>query len=130
MPEPRRHRVLWHIIGCALIMFVIYQSLTPAPMEIPGDEGSRFAHLAAYGTLMGWFAHLHEARSRRIRLALGFVAMGVALEAIQGATGYRTTDLVDALANTLGVCAGWLLAPPRLPNLLALTERYLDRDQR
>jgi len=130
MPEPSRHRALWQVIGFTLIVFVIYQSLTPAPMAIPADEGSRLGHLAAYGTLMGWFSHLHEERRRRILLALGFVAMGVALEAIQGATGYRTTDLTDALANTLGVCAGWLLAPPRLPNLLALTERYLDRNRR
>ena len=130
MPEPSRHRRLWHAVGFALIVFVIHQSLTPAPMAIPADEGNRLAHLAAYGTLMGWFSHLHEERRPRIRLALGFVAMGVALEVIQGATGYRTTDLADALANTLGVCAGWLLAPPRLPNLLALTERYLDRNRR
>lgn len=108
-------------------MFVIYQSLTPAPMEIPGDEGSRFGHLAAYGTLMGWFAHLHEGRRRRVALALGFVAMGVALEVIQGMTGYRTTDLADAFANTLGVGLGWLLAPTRLPNLLTIAERFVDR---
>ncbi len=127
MAEPCRHRSLWHAIGFALIVFVIYQSLTPAPMALPGDEGSRLGHLAAYGTLMGWFSHLHEGRRRRIGLALGLVAMGTALEVIQGATGYRTTDLADAIANTLGVCLGWLLAPPRLPNFLAMAGRYLDR---
>ncbi len=130
MPEPSRHRTLWHAIGCALIIFVIYQSLTPAPMEIPGDEGSRLGHLAAYGTLMSWFSHLHEGRRSRVACALGFVAMGAALEVIQGLTGYRSTDLADAIANTLGVCAGWLLAPPRLPNFLGLTERFLDRERR
>ena len=127
MAEPSRHRTLWHAIGCALIVFVIYQSLTPAPMALAGDEGSRLAHLAAYGTLMGWFSHLHEGRRRRIGLALGFIAMGVALEVIQGSTGYRTTDPTDAIANSLGVCLGWLLAPPRLPNFLGLAGRYLDR---
>lgn len=127
MAEPSRHRTLWHAIGCALIVFVIYQSLTPAPMALAGDEGSRLAHLAAYGTLMGWFSHLHEGRRRRSGLALGFIAMGVALEVIQGSTGYRTTDPADAIANTLGVCLGWLLAPPRLPNFLGLAGRYLDR---
>ena len=82
MPEPSRHRPLWNAIGCALILFVIYQSLTPAPMAIPGDEGSRLGHLAAYGTLMGWFANLHEGRRTRIACALAFVAMGVVLELI------------------------------------------------
>ena len=127
MPEPSRHRLLWNAIGCALILFVIYQSLTPAPMALPGDEGSRLGHLAAYGTLMGWFANLHEGRRARIAFALGFVAMGIVLELIQGMTGYRTTDVADALANTLGVCLGWLLAPPRMPNLLTVAERIFDR---
>ena len=130
MPEPSRHRPLWNAIGCALILFVIYQSLTPAPMAIPGDEGSRLGHLAAYGTLMGWYSQLHEGRRTRIAFALGFVAMGAALEVIQGMTGYRTTDVADALANTLGVCLGWLLAPPRLPNLLTVAERIFDRGRR
>ena len=130
MPEPSRHRPLWNAIGCALILFVIYQSLTPAPVAIPGDEGSRLGHLAAYGTLMGWFANLHEGRRTRIACALAFVAMGVVLELIQGMTGYRTTDVADALANTLGVCLGWLLAPPRLPNLLTVAERIFDRGRR
>ena len=130
MPEPRRHRLLWNAIGCALILFVIYQSLTPAPVAIPGDEGGRLGHLAAYGTLMGWFAHLHERRRRRIAFALGFCAMGIALEVLQGITGYRTTDAADAIANTLGVCLGWLLAPPRLPNILAFADRLRGRERR
>lgn len=130
MPEPCRHRALWHAIGWALIMFVLHQSLTPAPLAIPGDEGSRIGHLAAYGTLMGWFSHLHERRATRIAFALGFVAMGIVLEVIQGMTGYRSTDAADAVANSIGVCLGWLLAPPRLPNFMAFTERFLDRAPR
>ena len=127
MPEPRAHRILWHAIGVALVVFVVYQSLTPAPLEVELGEGNRLGHLAAYGTLMGWYSHLHEQRITRTPLALGFVAMGIALEFIQGATGYRTFDPADALANTIGVCMGWLLAPPRLPNLLALAERLHKR---
>ncbi len=129
MPEPSRYRFLWHAIGYALIMFVICQSLTPAPMEIPGDEGGRLGHLAAYGTLMGWFSHLHEGHRTRITFALGFVAMGIALEVIQGATGYRTADAADAVANSVGMCLGWLLAPPRLPNFLRAVEGILDRER-
>ena len=33
--------------------------------------------------------------------------MGVALEFIQGWTGYRTYDPFDMLANTIGVALGW-----------------------
>lgn len=127
MSEPRAHRAMWQAIGIALIVFVIYQSLTPAPLEVELDEGNRLGHLAAYGTLMGWYSHLHERRGARIALAVGFVAMGITLEFIQGSTGYRTLDATDAVANTIGVGLGWLLAPPRLPNLLALVERAYER---
>ena len=118
---------MWQAIGLALLVFVVYQSLTPAPLEVELGEGNRLGHLAAYGTLMGWYSHLHERRGTRFGLALAFVAMGIALEFIQGSTGYRTLDPADAVANTFGVRLGWLFAPPRLPNFLALAERALER---
>lgn len=118
---------MWHTIGLALVAFVVYQSLTPAPLEVDLGEGNRLGHLLAYGTLMGWYAQLHERRAARLRLAAGFVAMGIVLEFIQAATGYRTLDPADAVANTFGVGLGWLLAPPRLPNAMALAERLLDK---
>ena len=49
----------------------------------------------------------------------GFVGMGIALEFVQGALGYRSFELADMAANTLGVAAGWIAAqlmparPPR-----------------
>jgi glycopeptide antibiotics resistance protein len=40
--------------------------------------------------------------------------MGIGLEFIQGMLGYRTYEVFDMLANTIGVLLGWaaaLLAP-------------------
>ena len=37
-------------------------------------------------------------------------AMGVGLEALQGALGYRTYEVFDMYANTLGVLLGWAAA--------------------
>ena len=36
--------------------------------------------------------------------------MGIGLEFVQGALGYRTFDLFDMLANSLGVLIGWAVA--------------------
>jgi hypothetical protein len=33
--------------------------------------------------------------------------MGIALEFAQGALGYRSMELADMAANTLGAAAGW-----------------------
>jgi glycopeptide antibiotics resistance protein len=44
--------------------------------------------------------------------------MGVGLEFLQGAVGYRSYEIADMYANTLGVALGWALGAvlrPRLP---------------
>ena len=59
---------------------------------------------------MFWFCQLYQARPARIGYGLGFIAMGIGLEFVQGALGYRTYDLADMYANSLGVLLGWAAA--------------------
>ena len=127
MPDTLRHRLLWHAIGAILVLFVIYQSLTPAPLEVEVGSGNQLGHFAAYATLMGWHAQLHAGRGRRLGIALAFAVMGIVLEWLQGLTGYRTMDAWDAVANACGVALGWAIAPPRGPRVLVIAERWLDR---
>jgi hypothetical protein len=124
MADSLTRRRLWTGIGIALVGFVVYQSLTPAPLEIDAGSGNALGHLAAYGTLMLWHCQLHDGRRRPV-LALALAAMGLVLEFAQGMTGYRTFDLNDELANVTGVALGWLLAPPRMPNFLIAVERLM-----
>ncbi len=53
------------------------------------------------------------------------VALGIALEYAQRATGYRSFEVADMVADALGVAIGWLAAPPRLPNVLSWAEKRL-----
>ena len=80
-------------------------------------HGDKLGHFAAYGLLMLWFTQLYVARRSRAHAGV-FVAMGVALEFLQGALGYRSYDIVDMYANTLGVALGWALGA-MLPPLSA-----------
>jgi hypothetical protein len=73
-----------------LVLSVIWLSLTPAPIEIPVAEGDKLGHLLAYGTLMVWFSNVYEKLTPRVIFAFGFAAMGIALEFVQGWTGFRT----------------------------------------
>ena len=116
-------RRFWLLLGWLLVLFVIYLSLTPNPIEIPGSQGDKFGHVIAYATLMSWFANLYEFPARRAQFAVGFIALGVALEFAQRWTGYRSFELADMAADAAGVTAGWLLAPPRVPNYLYCIER-------
>ena len=120
-----RIRKLWLILGWLLILLVIVLSLAPVSIEVPVEEADKFGHVAAYAALMLWFANLYETLTRRSMLAIGFVALGVALEFVQGGTGYRTFEVADMAADALGVAVGWALAPPRLPNFLQRIEQFV-----
>lgn len=49
------------------------------------------------------FCLIYDQWRTRLAYAAGFVAMGIAMEFLQGMTGYRTFELLDMLANTIGV---------------------------
>ena len=65
---------------------------------------------------MLWFSLLYRSGRARLAYGLGFVALGVLLEFIQGTLGYRSFEVADMVANTLGVLLGWAgaLAGPRI----------------
>lgn len=124
MSASSRLRGAWLAIAWLLVGLVIYLSVTPRPIEIPLDEGDKYGHLLAYGTVMLWFAQVYERRGRWTAM-LALIALGVALEYVQRWTGYRTFDVWDMAADGAGVLIGLALAPPRLPNFLQIAERAL-----
>jgi VanZ family protein len=96
--------------GWGWAVAIVWFSLTPSPPEVDIAHGDKLGHFAAYGLLMLWFAQLYPERKARIAYALGFIAMGVGLEFAQGQLGYRTYEVFDMYANTLGVLLGWAAA--------------------
>jgi hypothetical protein len=60
---------------------------------------------------MFWFAFLYRRTPTRLGYAIGFIAMGVAIEFIQPLTG-RNFELADMAADALGVALGWAAALP------------------
>jgi VanZ family protein len=113
-----RLRRLWLGAGILWVVLVFYLSLRSQPPEPPPQGLDKFEHLLAYGVLMFWFAHLEPMRSGRRRLALGLAGMGIAIECLQGLIGHRQFAIADMVANGAGVLAGWLAAPPRMPDVL------------
>ncbi len=81
------------------------------------EYGDKLGHFAAYGLLMFWFCQLYLERKTRVLYCLSFAVMGVGLEYLQGQLGFRTYEVFDMYANTLGVLLGWALAltTPRIP---------------
>jgi VanZ family protein len=117
----------WTVIGWIGVAVVVYYSLKPHPPELAVAQGDKIQHFAAYGSMMLWWVQLAATRVARLRTAAWLVALGVGLEFAQSFTGYREASWLDASANTAGVLAGWALAPPRLPDFLALATRLGTR---
>jgi hypothetical protein len=121
------YRRYWLAIGIGMIGVVICLSLVPMSGESGIEEGDKVGHVLAYGVLMMWFAQLENGLTARIWLAVGFSALGIGLEFVQRATGYRTFDSGDIVAGLAGVAIGWLASPPRTCNLLQFTEALIGR---
>ena len=125
--NPARLDNYWRAAGWLGVGIIVYLSLIPTPPQVGIENEDKFGHFAAYGLVTLWFAQSCAGLRQRIWLAIGMVALGIAMEYAQRATGYRTFGVADMVAGALGVAAGWLAAPPRLPNFLAWTKNRLFR---
>jgi len=115
-------RAAVHAGGWLLAAAIVWLSLTPAPPHVDIAHGDKLGHFLAYGVLMFWFAALYRGTRARIGYALLWMAMGVALEYAQRATGTRSFEFADMAADALGVLAG-ALAALSLPRAAAAAEK-------
>lgn len=123
--QPLRYFSLWLTIAWLLVAVVLYSSLTSSPIQTPNIEyGDKIGHFFAYFTLVFWFCQLYKNRSHILLFVL-FVTMGVVIELIQGQTGYRTFEVADMLANSLGAVMGWLLVRFYVAEMLLTIEMWL-----
>ncbi len=97
-------------------------SLIPAP-DLGGND--KIGHVIAYAMLSAWFSLLVEQRESLWRILLGLIIYGLLLEFLQGLTSYRSGDLADALANSLGVITGLGFYFSPLRQILRKVDRWL-----
>lgn len=93
--------------GWLYAVAIVFLSLTPKPPDPGFAYGDKLGHLAAYSLLMFWFCGLYRYRYTRLAYGIGWVCMGIALEFAQAQTDYRSFELGDMAANSLGVLLGW-----------------------
>jgi VanZ family protein len=123
--QPLRYMQAWTTLGIGFVLLVIYLSLAAPPRDIDLPDVFDIGHIVAYFWLMIWFAQIHRGARRRWAFAAGFGAMGIALEYLQGMTGYRQFDYVDMVRNFIGIAIGLTLAHTSLQNVLYRVERMV-----
>lgn len=104
------HRRIWIALGLALIAAIWVLSLIPAPPQVGLDHEDKMEHFLAYGTLMLWWAQISGRTRDRFIMAIAFVVMGVVIEFVQDFTAWRTYEVNDMIANSIGVAIGWVIA--------------------
>jgi VanZ family protein len=126
---PLRYPRLWVAVGWLLVAAVVVGSLVPGPALRAVSWNDKVTHAGSYFLLMVWFAGLYG-RRRHIWIALGLLALGLALDSLQLTTKTRHFDLRDVAANGFGILAGltlsvWLLEGwcQRIERLLLAPER-------
>ena len=125
---PLKFGKLWLGLGWMLVALIVILSLWPKPPELIGfEESDKLAHIIAYSILMLWFANIYPQSSSRLRLSIGFFAMGVCLEFLQGMSEYRQFSYADMLADGIGILVALYFAKTRLATCLLHLDTWLAR---
>ena len=121
-------RFLWLAIGYALVLLVVYLSMSSAPIDLEMDfpYQDKVFHALAYFTLMAWFSQIYHDKFQRNMVAVVFVFMGVTLEYLQGFDASRYFEFADMVANSIGVALGFAIALTGAKNTLLNIEKVLS----
>lgn len=97
-------KTIW-ALGVVAILFL--STLPADSLPTVGDISDKVEHLLAYALvgLFGMFAA--SSNKRRLLLALAMIIMGLGLEGVQYFLPTRSFELLDGLANTLGVVVAY-----------------------
>jgi hypothetical protein len=106
---PLRYPWAWKLVGWLLVAGVVFGSLMPGHSVPSVVSNDKLLHGATYFLLMIWFAGLYP-RGRHLSIALGLLALGAALDLLQGLTSTRSFDLRDIAANAAGISAALVLS--------------------
>lgn len=126
-PQLKLH-YLWLGIGYALIVLVIFLSLTSNPVDtglsFPYED--KLFHAFAYFTLMAWFGQIYHRPVQRKLFAVIFIFLGILLEYLQSFDPNRSAEFGDMIANTSGVLLGYLLVLFNVKHCLLRIENFFS----
>ncbi len=101
--RPRLWLGLW-ILG--LIATVIVCLLPLPQLHSPVNHLDKLEHALGYAALAAGAAMLFATRRALVLVVLGLIVLGIGIEGLQALVPWRSADLLDAVANSLGALLG------------------------
>jgi VanZ family protein len=122
------HWLTWYVIGVAMVLFVLVESLVPSS-DLPSvNVNDKVEHFVAYLGLALWFGGLTETR-RYVRLWVALAVFGGVIEILQGAMKLgRQAEWNDFFSDGAGALAGLLLCLAGLRHWASWIERRKPRE--
>lgn len=139
---PLRHAGRWRIAGLTLLLLVLAATLMPAIWFWPQRaqlaawfvNADKWLHAITFAVLAIWFSGQYRPRSYW-RIALGLLAFGALIEAVQRPIAYRSAEGLDIVADGVGILVGLLIAAAgvggwsmRVENWLVARNEEVDFD--
>lgn len=125
--RPLRRPQGWFLLWLLAIAAVVVLCLLPLPpIGAPDLPADKLGHVLGYAALAAYAGVLFT-RAGLARAVLALFAVGIAVEALQTLLPWRSGELLDILANTLGLVLGATVAWTPAAGLLVTIERMLLR---
>lgn len=127
--RPLRWPRLWLAVWGVAVLSVIALSLLPPPdagLDLPRNS-DKLMHFSAYLALMFSAVQLFAGAPCQRAVAVGLVVLSCTLEWAQGALvpEARSADVLDGVANSLGVIVGFALRRTPAAHWLQRLERCI-----
>ena len=125
---PLRHPRFWLVLGWIFVALATLASIVPPQnLPTPPSLNDKVEHIVGYALLALWFAGIYP-RSRYLLIAGSLLAMGLAIEWVQGAMHVgRSADWRDVIANITGIAVGLSLAWVELGGWAQRVEAWANR---
>lgn len=122
---PLEYPKIWAAAGWLLVIGVATGSLLPGPVVAELlSWNDKLEHVGSYFALMVWFGGLYP-RAKHPLIAAALLALGIALDLLQGLTETRSLDMLDIVADGVGLLAGLALSMTVLEGWCQRVERRL-----
>jgi len=114
---PLRYARRWRVASVVLLIFVLAGTMMPAVWFWPNRRefvtwfigADKWLHGITFVFLAIWFAGLYERRSY-LKIGLGLTLFGLLIEACQRLVTYRSSDILDIVADAAGISIGLVVA--------------------